>query len=205
MIGMIRPLVKRSPKHKEWIALVGLYGIGAITSSIILGSILGTIGTIILPRDWFVSLIIIIAVLGLLLTLSDFQIMGLNTLTTTRQTCPIWWSYLGHRPAMILWGLDIGLGFTTIRVASLYWVILLILLVLSSPLLGAITLGAYGLAITLNLIIGIFLLERIDQRDGGHIQAIRLWRPLKRGAAVILLLWSIWMLFLVSGSLHLSF
>ncbi|GEM_PF-1748039 len=202
MIGMVRPLVKRTANHWNWLYLVNLYGVGATTSSALFGSFLGAIGSLIVPSIWFAQLVVIVAIFGLLITLSDFQIAGLRTPTTTRQTCSTWWALLGQRQAMVLWGLDLGLGFTTIRVASLYWVVLLVIIILSSPLLGAIILCSYGLGLTLNLVVGLLLLDRLSQCDGVPIQVLRLWQPLKQVLALILLFWSLWMIFLALGLMH---
>jgi hypothetical protein len=90
-------------------------------------------------------------------------------------------------------GVDLGLGFTTIRVGSLYWIVSLVVMVLASPWLGAAILGAYGLALVLNVGIGAMYFERGGHGDCVHanVLAIRLFRPRKVVLAVALLAWSI--------------
>jgi hypothetical protein len=91
---------------------------------------------------------------------------------------------------MFLWGVDLGLGFTTIRVSSLYWIVALVAMVLASPWIGAAILGAYGLALVLNLGIGAMFFERGGHGVHANVLAIRLVHPLKVALAVALLAWS---------------
>lgn len=194
MIGTIRPLVQEAKTLHKWLGMVSLYTAGATLSSIVLGATLGSLGFILAPGRWSPRTILIIALIGLFMSLCDFQVGGMKTLTFGRQTCRWWWNTLGPSWAVLLWGIDLGLGFTTIRVASLYWVVALMVVVMSSPLLGAVILGAYGLAIALNLVIGLLFLEREGSSVNAHIQALRLLYPLKTSLAVVLLLWSIWLI-----------
>ncbi len=91
---------------------------------------------------------------------------------------------------MFLWGIDVGLGFTTIRVGSLYWMVALVTVVVASPWMGAAILCAYGIALVLNLGIGTLFLER-GQGVHGNAVAIGLFDRLKAVLAVALLAWSV--------------
>lgn len=159
-----------------------------------LGAMLGLLGLVLVPGQWLSRVLIGIATIGIVMALSDLGVAGTSTLTLRRQTCPVWWHTLGPVRAAFLWGLDLGLGFTTIRVASLYWVVALVVFALASPMLGAAILGGYGLALALNLALGV---QFLALRNGGviGIRALRLFEPLKIGLAVLLLAWSILLLF----------
>jgi hypothetical protein len=91
---------------------------------------------------------------------------------------------------MFFWGFDFGLGFTTIRVASLYWMVALVALMFASPAAGAAVLGTYGLALVLNLAIGALLFERGGRRIHANIFALRLFQPMRVILATALLGWS---------------
>ena len=190
MIGMIKPLVQVATNPKEKLEPFALYASGTIASSTILGVTLGSLGNIFVPSRWLPPTIGIIAVIGAAMALSDFGIGGTRTLTTRRQTCPVWWRTLGRSRAIFLWGVDLGLGFTTIRVASLYWIVVLTVFALASPLAGAAILCGYGCALVLNLGTGVLLLEREGSKIAAHIRALRSSYSLKIGLAIILLLWS---------------
>lgn len=193
MIGTIKPLVQEAKTLRKWLVMLSLYTAGSTISSIALGATLGSLGSILVPSNWSPWAILIIALIGLFMSLGDFQVGGMRTLTFGRQTCRWWWNTLGPSWAVLLWGIDLGLGFTTIRVASLYWVVALMVVIMSSPLLGTAILGAYGLAIALNLVIGLLFLGRGSGSVKAHIQALQLFYPLKTSLAVVLLLWSVWL------------
>jgi hypothetical protein len=195
MIGMIRPLVQEAKTPWRWLGLLGIYALGAIGSALLLGLLLGMLGAALIPgnRSWLV--LIGVALLGLLMAAGDFQIGGLRTCTLRRQTRRIWWDVFGPGGAMLLWGLDLGLGFTTIRVASLYWVVACVVIALASPQIGALVLGAYGLAIVLNLGASLLLLKE-EESGGSAIRAVQWQAPVKTCLAVILLIWSILLLIL---------
>lgn len=91
---------------------------------------------------------------------------------------------------MLLWGFDLGLGFTTIRMASLYWVVALVVFVLASPLTGAVILGGYGAALALNMGIGTLILESKRYPLASTACILRLARLIRGGLATILILWS---------------
>lgn len=156
----------------------------------ILGATLGSLGSLFVPYLWRSLTITIIAIVGIVMALCDFGIGGAKTPTLQRQTCPVWWRTLGRYLAVFLWGLDLGLGFTTIRVASLYWIVLLMVFVLASPLIGAGILGGYGLALALNLGVGILLFERKGDHVAASMRASQLLPLLKVSLAVVLLFWS---------------
>jgi hypothetical protein len=61
-----------------------------------------------------------------------------------RQTDPTWRHTLGARLAPLMWGVDLGLGFTTFRVTSGFWLIVLLSILLggSAPILAV---GAYAI------------------------------------------------------------
>lgn len=187
------PLVQEAKTLRKWLGMLSLYTTGSTISSLALGATLGSLGSILVPSNGSARAILIIALIGSFMSLCDFQVGGMRALTFGRQTCRWWWNTLGPSWAVLLWGIDLGLGFTTIRVASLYWVVALMVVIMSSPLLGAAIFGAYGLAIALNLVIGLLFLGRGSGSVKAHIQALQLFYPLKTSLAVVLLLWSVWL------------
>lgn len=190
--------MKAANKTREWGGPFGAYVAGALLSSAILGTILGILGSIFLSHQWELAALIGIAIIGIGLALCDLGIGGTKTPTLRRQTCPIWWRTFRRSQAAFLWGLDLGLGFTTIRIASLYWIIFLIVFVLASPLLGAVILSGYGLALVINLSTGIWLLEHKDDYfRSANMRALQLSHRLQIGLGIILLLWSIMLIIVV--------
>lgn len=188
------PLVKVANKPGKWLGLVGLYSIGALASSAALGALLGLLGVWLLPGQWAFIALTIVGGIGILLALCDLGVGGTATPTLRRQTCPVWWRTLGQARAMFLWGIDLGLGFSTIRIASLYWIVVLVVFVLASPLTGAIILSGYGLALALNLCLGVLSFGAASGNTSASIRALQLFPLIKASLTVILLLWSAFLL-----------
>jgi hypothetical protein len=92
-----------------------------------------------------------------------------------------------------MWGFDLGLGFTTVRVASLYWAVLLAVLLLASPAAGALVLGAYGLALGLNLSYGLLFLDRRAGAATANLRALGLRTRVKPALVLALVLWSVFL------------
>lgn len=164
---------------------------GTLLSSMVLGSILGSLGELFVPHQWQWLSVIIVAIIGIGMAFCDLGVGSIGTLTLRRQTCPVWWRTLGQFWAVFLWGLDLGLGFTTIRVASLYWIVFLMAFVLASPLTSASILGAYGLALALNLGVGIFLRSCQYPEAVFAIRVLHFFFPVRKRLALVLLLWSL--------------
>lgn len=88
---------------------------------------------------------------SLLLALIDLRVLGIRPPSLRRQTEPRLYKDLGPRWTWFLWGLDLGLGWTTIRATSLYWVFLLWGILLVEPLAVSVGFAAYGLALSLSV------------------------------------------------------
>jgi hypothetical protein len=108
-----------------------------------------------------------------------------------RQTNPRWRSRFGPRLAALLWGWDLGLGFTTVRVTSLFWLAVLLVIGRGSAAFGAFVLATYGLALLCNLIWGN---RHYTARGVGPASLFRLVSPSQTLAIVLLIGWGVTML-----------
>lgn len=63
----------------------------------------------------------------------DARLGRLRTPGAWRQTCPAWRHRFGLTRATALWGLDIGTTVSTIKMTSLYWASIIVLLTVSPP------------------------------------------------------------------------
>jgi hypothetical protein len=145
---MIRPLIV-DEGSKRGAGVVAMFFAGAFASSATLGTFLGFLGSVTVPRNTDLPLVAV-AVAGIVFATAD--LLGV-TPTTKLQTKKKWWRK-GPTKASLMWGLHLGAGFATIRVASLYWVVALAVFASASPRLG-IAMGAYGAGLALNLAIGV--------------------------------------------------
>ncbi|MDQ2828064.1 MAG: hypothetical protein M3Y74_03330 [Chloroflexota bacterium] len=197
MIGAITPLVQVVDKRTRWLRALMWYAAGALMGSMAFGATLGWLGSVLPPAAHSPGALLVVALAGIVLALCDFGLGRTSTPTLRRQTYPGWWHMLGPPRALFLWGVDLGLGFTTIRVASLYWIVVLVAVALATPATGAAIFGAYGIALALNLGLGVLLFGRVSHGTRANIVALRLSRPLKPALATTLLAWSALLIILV--------
>lgn len=145
MISKVGPLVKAGERRQ----FLGLHVLGGITGGALVGVLLGTIGLSLdllgsgsLSRS--AAIVVPAALVGG--ALLDLRVVRLPHLSTSRQTPGYWPCALGHGPASFAWGFDLGLGVTTRTPHQALWGLLIAALLLGDPLLGALIMGAYGVA-----------------------------------------------------------
>jgi hypothetical protein len=103
---------------------------------------------------------IVLVVVALMLALVDWRQPGNWSVGLGRQTERSWRLELGPDLAAVLWGLDLGLGITTIRVTALFWLAALLAMAAGSPIVGALTMLAYGLCQAAGVLVGRWLRDR---------------------------------------------
>ena len=151
MVGVIGPLVEGKRQLRGPLALVALFGLGAVVGASITGVLVGLLGAGVQSLAGERALAIAVGAAGLLLLLADLGVLGLRTPTLRRQTGSTWYRELGPRTVWPFWGLDLGLGFSTIRLSSLYWFMVLFVAAFVSPFLAPLVLAFYGLGLCVAL------------------------------------------------------
>jgi hypothetical protein len=141
MIGVIGPLVQGKRELRGSVGSVAVFGTGAIVGAATTGVVVGLLGAVFqgLAEDGVRA--VAVGAGGLLLLLVDLRS---RTPTLRRQTCSTWYRERGPRFAWPLWGFDLGLGFSTIRLSSLYWLMVLVVAAFVSPLYAPLVLAFYG-------------------------------------------------------------
>lgn len=76
---------------------------------------------------------LLLALIFAVLAACDLRLGPLRTPGRQRQTCPAWRRRFGIPRATVLWGLDIGTTVSTIKVTSLYWASLVVLISMTPP------------------------------------------------------------------------
>jgi hypothetical protein len=145
MIGVIGPLVQGKRELRGSVGSVALFGVGAIAGALVTGSLIGLLGAALQALAGERTLALAVGAAGCGLVLVD---VALRTPTLRRQTCSAWYRDRGARKAWVFWGFDLGLGFSTIRLSSLYWLTALFVAAFVSPLLAPLVLAFYGLGLT---------------------------------------------------------
>lgn len=152
MLGVSVPLVQAAKKRgRSSLDLIGLFAIGAVMSASALGLLLAIAGSQIRPQLGDMATGIVLSSTALLLAAADLGIGSLRTPSVRRQTSPLWLRRYGTRRTFFLWGLDLGLGFTTIRVSSLYWLLCLSLFLVVPIALAPAVASLYGIALVSSL------------------------------------------------------
>ena len=147
MVGVIGPLVQGKRELRTVAGSVTVFGLGAIAGAAITGSLLGVLGGAAQALAGERVLAVMVGAAGCALLLADLGFLGLRTPTLRRQTSSAWYRKRGARAAWVLWGFDLGLGFSTIRLSSLYWLMVLFVAAFVSPVLAPLVLAFYGLGL----------------------------------------------------------
>src|SRR5689334_4905487 len=139
MIGVIGPLVRGKRELRGSVGPVAVFALAAVAGAATTGTLIGVLGGAgaRVPA-------IAVGVAGCVLLLAD---LVLGTPTLRRQTCSTWYRERGHRRTWAMWGFDLGLGFSTIRLSSLYWLMVLFVAAFVAPVLAPLVLAFYGLGL----------------------------------------------------------
>lgn len=106
--------MKEAGGRRAWLTNVTAYTAGGILSSAVVGALLGALGTAVALGDIgrVISVPILIGISSAVL-LRELGIVSLPLLQWPRQTSGAWAKVLPAPVAAALWGLDLGLVFTT--------------------------------------------------------------------------------------------
>jgi len=144
MVGVIGPRVRGTRQVRGSVGTVTVFALSAMAGAAITGSLIGLLGGAAQALAGQRTLAVAVGVAGCLLLLADLR---MRTPTLRRQTCSTWYRERGAGTAWALWGLDLGLGFSTIRLSSLYWLMVLFVAAFVSPVLAPFVLAFYGLGL----------------------------------------------------------
>jgi hypothetical protein len=144
MIGVIGPLVQGKRELRGTGRPVAVFALGAVVGAALTGVVVGALAAGFQALAGEGVRAVVVGVAGCLLLLVD---LGLRTPTLRRQTCSTWYRERGPGFAWPLWGFDLGLGFSTIRLSSLYWLMALFVAAFVSPVLAPVALAFYGLGL----------------------------------------------------------
>jgi hypothetical protein len=150
MIGVIGPLVQGKRELRGSVSSIAIFAVGALLGAAITGVAVGLIGSVVQSVADERTLAIAIGAAGCVLLLADLGVFGLRAPTLRRQTCSTWYRERGARTAWAFWGFDLGLGFSTIRLSSLYWLLVLVVAAFVSPPLAPLVLAFYGLGLAVS-------------------------------------------------------
>ncbi|HEY6149771.1 MAG TPA: hypothetical protein VIW19_04580 [Gaiellaceae bacterium] len=144
MIGVIGPLVQGKRQLRGSVGSVAAFALGAVAGAATTGVLVALLAAGVQSLADEGARAVAVGVAGCALLLID---LGLRTPTVRRQTCSTWYRERGPRFAWPVWGFDLGLGFSTIRLSSLYWLMVLFVAAFVPPVLVPLVLVFYGLGL----------------------------------------------------------
>lgn len=122
ILGYLRPLVQgRDTGSRPLTAPTTALAVGFTISSVLAYAILYGVGAVLPDRD-VPAKVLIVGVVMALLALADTGVGALRTPMWQRQTPRDAVHAWGLTRGALVWGFDLGLGFTTFRITSLTWV-----------------------------------------------------------------------------------
>jgi hypothetical protein len=144
MVGVIGPRVRGTRQVRGSVGTVTVFALSAMVGAAITGSLIGLLGGAAQALAGERMLAVAVGAAGCLLLLADLR---MRTPTLRRQTCSTWYRERGAGTAWALWGFDLGLGFSTIRLSSLYWLMVLFVAAFVPPVFAPLVLAFYGLGL----------------------------------------------------------
>jgi hypothetical protein len=144
MVGVIGPRVRGTRQVRGSVVTVTVFALTAMVGAAITGSFVGLLGGAAQALAGERTLAVGVGAAGCLLLLADLR---MRTPTLRRQTCSTWYRERGAGTAWALWGFDLGLGFSTIRLSSLYWLMVLFVAAFVPPVFAPLVLAFYGLGL----------------------------------------------------------
>jgi len=144
MVGVIGPRVRGTRQVRGSVGTVTVFALSAMVGAALTGSVIGLLGGAAQALAGERTLAVAVGAAGCLLLLADLR---MRTPTLKRQTCSTWYRERGAGTAWALWGFDLGLGFSTIRLSSLYWLMVLFVAAFVPPAFAPLVLAFYGLGL----------------------------------------------------------
>jgi len=123
---------------------------GAVSSGAT-GYALAVLGDIVVPTAGRAVALSLAAVSATVLAFNEFGALAFDTIGVRRQTSKLWIHKYGFTLAAALWGLHIGLGFTTRVTYGGYWALLAIVFAIGDARVGIAVMTAYWLGRALPL------------------------------------------------------
>ncbi len=192
MVGAIGPHVQGKRQLRDSVGPVMLFTLGAVAGGAVTGSLVGVLGALVQALAGEDVLAVLVGAAGCVLLLADLGFLGLRTPTLRRQTSSTWYRKRGPRAVWPLWGFDLGLGFSTIRLSSLYWLMVLFVAAFVSPVLAPLVFALYGLGLGIAFAAAVVVqTRRVSPASSPGLGLLRVARPVRLASDALLGLVSI--------------
>lgn len=123
--------------RRNWLVSVLAYTVAGVASSVILGSVLGLAGRLVLPSESWHWGMTAAGAIGVLTALRESGLVRLPVPQLKRQTPEFWRYGIPMVPTAGLWGFDLGLVFTTWLTFAGPWFLAALAVAVREPAFGA--------------------------------------------------------------------
>lgn len=149
MVGTIIHVVNVDRKHGRKATVLWVHLLSYMGGSALLGGLLGGLGAGMraeMPRyTQSPAVLLITGIVGMLYGLRELDLLHVPAPKVSRQVPSKWRLMLPPKQVALLYGLELGMGFTTYVTATTFYVAALWALLVGRPLLSALGMLAYGL------------------------------------------------------------
>ncbi len=147
MVGTIRPVVHRPHSRLNWVFAMMLHFVGNMLGAIVMGSLFGIVGQLIVPGIGGPGLWISAAVapIALMYSFAEADLIRLPHPQRDRQVPEIWRHKLHPQLTALLYGLALGMGLTTRIITRSLYIVVLGILACGNIVQAALTFSLFGL------------------------------------------------------------
>lgn len=144
---------------RKWFVTVTVYTFAGAVSSMSVGAGLGLMGDLLIPIYIGRSALIVAIAIGVLALTRELQWIALPLPQAPRQTRRVWGMIFPRSMAAMLWGVDLGLIFTTWLTFSGAWLLAAVAILTGDVMFGASLFGLYWLGRALSVWVAPLLLS----------------------------------------------
>jgi len=187
LIGALTHLGKVPQHRKLWAQSVVGYTVGGLVSAATVGVLLAALGRWLMgpvPGD---GRFFMIAVFSLLLAGRELGWVAFPLPERRRQSERMWLRQFGFRDAAIMWGVHIGIGFSTQINYGGFWAIVIVIAAVGNAGFGAVLLGSYWVGRALPVWLSPWILPALPVPSLRNLQS---QQPLYRWMNAVGLAWS---------------
>lgn len=151
LVGALTPLGKVAGGKRQWLVAVSVYTLAGIITSTFVGGSLGELGRLFIPKEIETSRYAIAIAIAMIAMAREVGWISFPLPQFRRQTRDIWARIFPRIVTAGLWGLDLGLIFTTYFTFSGIWLLVIVAILSREFGFGAALFATYWLGRALSV------------------------------------------------------
>jgi hypothetical protein len=159
VLAALTPLVKVAGRRRKWLLHVSLYTAAGTLTSAMVGAAAGAAGQVGIPNELATASLAAAVGIAVVAIARELRWPQARVPQVRRQTNDAWAKLHGMTIGSVMWGLDLGLVFSTYVAFSGAWVLLAVALAIGQPLAGAAVFASYWAGRALSVWIAPWLVQ----------------------------------------------